>query len=204
MLLKLESWTTKALQGITYWTGHRRCLYEHYPLGESAFVAELCNLIFAHLDKAKFKLRCEVLYRDIAKGLPQSTFGALARADIVIMAQGDENCPTNIIEVKRCKSSKALIHLDLRRLAEIQRQTKDCRTFLFVVCESFRPKAFVTPKGVSVIGDQLIDKDDNACFRVRRTFKAAHAFTNKESGQYACCLEVFARPPKPKGLLKKR
>ena len=175
----LESWAKKSLQGITYWIGHRHCLYEHYPLGESAFVAELCNLIFAHLDKTKFTLRCEVLYRDLATDLPQKTFGALARADIVISKKsaikGADGRPANIIEVKRGKASKTLIHADLRRLAEIQRHTQNCRTFLFVVCESYRPPNFITPDGVSVKGEYAIIDDAEACYRVRRTFKAAHA-----------------------------
>jgi len=204
----LEPWAKKALQGITFWIGHRHCLYEHYPLGESAFVAELCNLIFAHLDKTKFTLRCEVLYRDLAAELPPEMFGALARADIVIskrsLIKGAEGRPTDIIEVKRGKATKALIHADLRRLAEVQRRTHTCRTFLFVVCESYRPSAFITSEGVSVGGEHAIIDDANACYRVRRTFKAAHAYTNKESGQYACCLEVFDRPPvTPKLRLKK-
>lgn len=46
---KVPRWALKSLQGITYWIGHRRSLYDQYPLGESAFVAELCNLIYAHL-----------------------------------------------------------------------------------------------------------------------------------------------------------
>ena len=43
------TWLERALQGLTYWTGHRRCLYRNYPLAEAAFVAELCNLIQANL-----------------------------------------------------------------------------------------------------------------------------------------------------------
>lgn len=203
----LEPWAKKSLQGITFWIGHRHCLYEHYPLGESAFVAELCNLIFAHLDKTKFTLRCEVLYRELAANLPQEMFGALGRADIVIFEKSTskfaDTRPTDVIEVKRGKASTALIHADLRRLAEIHRRTQNCRTFLFVVCESYRAPKFITPDGVSVNGEHPIVGDTKACYRVRRTFKAAHAYTNKESGQYACCIEVFDRPPAAKKLALK-
>lgn len=207
-LQALEPWAKKSLQGITFWIGHRHCLYEHYPLGESVFVAELCNLIFAHLDKTKLTLRCEVLYRELAANLPQEVFGALGRADIVIFEKATDKSaqpkPTDIIEVKRGKAGTALIHADLRRLAEIQRRTQNCRTFLFVVSESYRHPKFITPNGVSINGEHPIDGDAKAFYRVRRTFKAAHAYTNKESGQYACCIEVFDRPPAAKKLLLKR
>ncbi len=197
--IPLEAWTKKSLQGITYWIGHRHCLYEHYPLGESAFVAEFCNLIFAHLDKKLFNLQCEVLYRELAKDLPKELFGTQARADIVIFEKsapkGKVGKPTNIIEVKRGKASKRLIHADLKRLAEINRKTENCRTFLFVVCERFRHADFIMPHGNSVQGDHSIIDDTNACYRVRRTYKAAHAYNNRETAQYACCLEVFDRPP---------
>jgi hypothetical protein len=39
---------------------HRRCPYRRYPLGEAAFVAEICNLIHANL-KHNRVLECEVL-----------------------------------------------------------------------------------------------------------------------------------------------
>jgi hypothetical protein len=207
-LPELEPWVKKSLQGITYWIGHRHCLYEHYPLGESAFVAELCNLIFAHLDKTNLTLRCEVLYRDLAVNLPPETFPPAARADIVVsnksVLRDAVGRPANVIEVKRGTATRALIHTDLRRLADIRRHTKNCRTYLFVVCESYRPPAYITPEGVSVGGEHAIIDDADACYRVRRTYKAAHAFKNKESSQYACCLEVFDRPPVTKKLTLKK
>jgi hypothetical protein len=198
----LETWATKSLQGITYWIGHRHCLYEHYPLGESAFVAELCNLIYAHLDQTNFSLRCEVLYRELATKLPPDICPHQSRADIVISKKsrikGAEGQPTGIIEVKRGTASKTLVHADLRRLAAVGRRIGNCRTFLFVVCESYRPPAFITSDGKSVRGEHAIIDDPNACYRVRRTFKAAHAYKNKDRAQYACCLEIFDRPPEVK------
>jgi len=44
-LNKRPRWTQRALQGVAYWMGHRRCLYRDYPLSEGALVAEVCNLI---------------------------------------------------------------------------------------------------------------------------------------------------------------
>ena len=46
MKTKLEKqpvWVDRALQGVTYWMGQRRCLYRDYPLSEGALVAEVCR-----------------------------------------------------------------------------------------------------------------------------------------------------------------
>ena len=65
-LNKYPSWIERALQGITYWIGHRRCFYRSYPLSEGALVAEVCNLIHANLPDA-LSLMCEVQYSKILR-----------------------------------------------------------------------------------------------------------------------------------------
>ncbi len=97
----LPLWVRRALQGVAYWIGHRRCLYKGYPLSEGALVAEVCNLIFANLPK-DYGLRCEVQY---------STFGERHnnakrdRADLVVYKKAssgkEKSTPKFIIEVKR-------------------------------------------------------------------------------------------------------
>jgi hypothetical protein len=39
-LKKHPKWVDGAFQGVTYWMGHRRCLYRDYPLSEGALVTE--------------------------------------------------------------------------------------------------------------------------------------------------------------------
>jgi hypothetical protein len=69
---------------------------------------------------------------------------------------------------------------------------------LFVVSEARRLPRFVTEDGQSLRGPHSIP-DDRGHFRVRRTFKAAHAFKTIETAQYASLLEVYPHPaPKPK------
>jgi hypothetical protein len=193
-LERIPLWSQKALQGITYWIGHRRSLYDHYPLGESAFVAELCNLIFAHL--RGHVLRCEVQYNEIAgeTNLPNEVFGRRARADLVVFDNTDDASnpiAKYIIEVKRGSAPKREINNDLRRLLEIKRVIPECRTFLFVISEANRHKRFVTDDGQSVPGPHPVPGDAGGHFRNRRTFKAAHAFKTKDTAQYASCLEVY-------------
>jgi hypothetical protein len=44
-LNRIPAWVDDALQGITFWIGHRRAMYRHSDLTEGAIVAELKNLI---------------------------------------------------------------------------------------------------------------------------------------------------------------
>lgn len=205
---KVPRWARKAIQGITYWIGHRRSLYDQYPLGEAAFVAELCNLFYAHLDSTTYTLKCEVAYKELAgeATLPTS-FGRRARADIVVFKKSPKKdgaaVPKFIIEVKRGSAPTREINNDLKRLAEIARLTTDCRTMLIVVSEARRLNRFVTTEGKSVVGSHTIPDDEGHYF-VRRTAKAAHAFSTIETAQYASLLEVYPhKRPKRRAMPKK-
>jgi hypothetical protein len=187
-------WAERALQGITYWIGHRRCLYRNYPLSEGALVAEVCNIIYANLPN-DLTLLCEVQYSTLTRLDEKPTdLTERARADLVVAerasAKESKLISKFIIEVKRAAAPTAQIDNDLRRLAAVRRVLPDVRTFLFVISEAQRPKRFVNEKGTSKLGKHNIPKSEGY-FRVRRTWKAAHAFTKRESSQYACLIEVY-------------
>jgi len=124
-LKKQPKWVERALQGVAYWMGHRRCLYRDYPLSEGALVAEVCNLIYANLPK-DLQLLCEVQYSDFVKRdpLPKILQGKI-RADLVIAEKpapsDDKPAPKFVIEVKRASASKSQINADLFRLAVARR-----------------------------------------------------------------------------------
>lgn len=197
---QLPSWAIKSAQGITYWTGHRRALYNGYPIGESAFVAELCNLIFANLDKQSFFLKCEVMYRVLAKPHPRPVgIPDRARTDLVIyrkqVSPTSEPTPEYIVEVKRASSSASMILEDLKRLALIKAVLPECRALLYVIAEATRPTAYVSDKGVSITRKARSIKDSTGnkigYYHIRLIKKAAHAITKIERAQYAVVLEVF-------------
>jgi hypothetical protein len=187
------SWVQKALQGVTYWIGHRRCLYRNYPLSEGALVAEVCNIIHAHLPD-QFDLQCEVQYSKLIKRDERPTqLTERARVDLVVAEKrGEESIPKFIIEVKRASALRTQIDADLRRLAAVRQARPDVRTFLFLISEAHRPKRFVDEEGKSILGRHEILKS-KGYFRVRRTWKAAYAFTKRERAQYACLIEIY--PP---------
>jgi hypothetical protein len=196
-LKKHPKWVDRALQGVTYWMGHRRCLYRDYPLSEGALVAEVCNLIYANLPE-HLQLLCEVQYSSFVNRdpVPEILEGKI-RADLVVAEiparRGDEPIPKFIIEVKRASASKAQINADLSRLAAAHRLCPDIRAFLFVISEAKRPSRFVHEEGHSLLGEHKIPKFDGY-YRVRRTWKAAHAFKKRERAQYACLIEAYSSP----------
>ena len=191
------SWLERALQGLAYWTGHRRCLYKNYPLAEGAFVAELCNLIHANLPD-RYSLYCEVQYSELIHRDERPTqLTERARADLVVYenvshkSEGEEQHPKFIIEVKRSLAPKAQIDADLSRLMAVRAVLPDVKTYLVVIAEAQRPKRFVSEQGSSITKRQTID-GRAGYFKVRRTLKAAHAYTKVERSQYACLVEAYA------------
>src|SRR5437868_3195553 len=114
---KWPDWAERALQGVTHWIGHRRCLYREYPLSEGALVAEICNLIHANLPNDLFLL-CEVMYSRFLTGTAHpNELTQRARADLVV-ADGPElddeaTSAKYVIEVKRASAPKAQIDSDL-------------------------------------------------------------------------------------------
>jgi hypothetical protein len=196
MATELEDWppwADHALQGITYWIGHRRCLYRHYPLAEGALVAEICNLIHANLQNQV--LNCEVPYTALLSGNTRpSVLRQRARADLVVSERprksGDEPKPKFIIEVKRASAPKAQINSDLERLAAVRSAHPAIRAFMFIIAEAERPNQFVNKDGASRRGKHSITPSGH--YRVRRTWKAAHSFLKVSRAQYACLLEVYA------------
>ncbi|RYG38384.1 MAG: hypothetical protein EON93_02130 [Burkholderiales bacterium] len=191
------TWLVRALQGLTYWTGHRRCLYRNYPLAEAAFVAELCNLIHANLPD-RYSLHCEEQYSGlIHRDVRPSLLTERSRADLVVYEKvktrnGEiELHPRFIIEVKRATAPKAQIDADLERLMAVRAVCADVKTYLVVVAEAHQPTRWVSDAGASIMKQQRLD-GISGYFKVRRTLKAAHAYTKKERAQYACLIEAFA------------
>lgn len=199
---KQPFWIERSLQGVTYWMGHRRCLYRDYPLSEGALVAEVCNLIYANLPK-ELQLLCEVQYSKLLgrNRLPQILQGRI-RADLVVAEKAErkdkEPVPKFIIEVKRASAPAAQINGDIARLIALRRLCPNIRAFLFVISEAERPRRFVNDDGHSVRGTHEIPNCDGH-YRIRRIWKAAHAFTKRDRAQYACLLEVYTGRSKHKG-----
>lgn len=189
-------WLKRALLGTCYWIGHRRALYRDYPLGESAMVAELCNLLFANLP-TNLKLICEVQYSqiiDISEG--DSAFTEKSRVDLCICGP-IENKKANplehllyVLEVKRGKASKAAINADLRRLLELKRARPEIRAFLLLISEGQRPTDFVTEESFAIRKNLPIANTSGFC-RTRVVMKAVQAVKSLNTAHYGCAIEIL-------------
>ena len=190
----LPSWIQPSLQGITYWIGHRRCMYKKYPLSEGALVAEVCNLIHANIPK-EYELLCEVRYCNfVTIDKRQTLLTNRSRVDLVVAEKAEKKpIPKFLIEVKRASAPRNLIDADLGRLSIVNQSRPDIRTFLFVISEAYRPSRFVDKDGKSISGRYKIPKSEGY-FIVRHTWKAAPAFINRNHAQYGCLIEVY--PPR--------
>jgi len=160
-------------------------------------VAELCNLIHANLPD-KLYLHCEEQYSDLLhRDERPSQLTERSRADLVVYEKvkvkgGEfELHPKFIIEVKRATAPKAQIDADLERLMAVRAVLPDVKTYLVVVAEASRPVRFVSDKGSSITKRQTL-RGVKGYFKVRRTLKAAHAYTRIERSQYACLIEAYA------------
>lgn len=199
MLPSLPGWCHKSLQGVTYWIGLKRCQFNSHPLGESAIVAQIRELISGNLPST-YRLSCESSYRELAGGvtLPK-TLSGLARADIAIFeraaVKGDKDVPKFVIEVKRGSSSSDSINTDMRRLADINTLLPDCRAMLFVISEKRRPRRFTQDNGTAIRNLHPIPGHTSR-FRVRRVYRASPGVRHSDSAHYACLIEIYARPAK--------
>lgn len=174
--------------------GYRQLLFDAYHLPEAALATETCALIAHHLPR-NFFLTPEVRYVEF---LPKSAHSSLPstriRADLAVFRKRrgwPEPRPSAVIEVKRAAAPRGLINDDLRRLAFLKLHRPRLRCFLFLFSEGARPTRFVKTGGGSIRGKQPIIDCPTSHFRVRRSCKAAPAFSNKDTAHYACLLEVF-------------
>lgn len=202
MSKKLEpvpAWLTTALQGLTYWIGYKRALYRDYPLSEGALVTELRSLMHANLPDDLF-LKCEVGYAHLVKNVPRHpAIAGRARADLVAVTKVESPnkpgkllySPRHVFEFKRAGAPTRDIDKDLMRLAAFQSSRPISRAFLVVLSEAGRNDRFVTEDGKTRVGKYPVP-EMNATYHIRRTVKAASAYNNRDSGNYATIVEVRA------------
>jgi hypothetical protein len=188
-------WLKHALLGVCFWMGHRRALYREYPLGESAMVAELCNLLFANLPN-EMKLVCEVQYSKFLKLTESETeFTERSRVDLCIcgpLKKGTDPLDkvAFALEVKRGSALRTSIENDLRRLYQMKAAQPHIRAFLLLISERKRPAPYVTPRSFASKRKFQIEDSEGHC-RVRAVMKAVPAITKLDNAHYACAIEVL-------------
>jgi hypothetical protein len=211
---RIPAWAEQALQGITFWIGHRRALYRHYPLLEGAINAELCNLINSNLGDGEY-LHCEVKYRNIVASRKLDSQFNDERVDLLIASTPVSEQKRNsfnfdasaqiAIEVKRGKAQASEIDKDLNRLALLKEAKPELSTFLVIVSEKHLPSKYVGQVALSGSGMSKIRArakevpiGGTTCrYKVRRLCKAAASFKSARTTHYAVLIEVFSTQVKP-------
>ncbi|WP_299776852.1 hypothetical protein [uncultured Roseobacter sp.] len=196
-------WAEKALQGIAFWIGHRRSIYEGYDLSEGAIVAEICNIVYAHLSDGQI-LRCEVPLSEISpSSINIPSRGRPPSADIVIQRKtsgasikgttSNKYTTEYVVEVKRASAQKNDINKDIERLADVKACNPEIGAFLIIVSEARRPDRFVTQSGNARRKREKIE-EKSQLYIPRRAKKAGHSFSRIEKAHFACLVEVINPP----------
>lgn len=185
-----------SLRKIVFWIGLER-IGRRRPLIEEPAI---CHLLFNYLDDAfghGFDVEKEAHYNELSPGarLPTIFVGG-EEADFAVFRRKTRAAARRllyVVEVKKGDASTARTNKDLLRLSEYRQTHPDVRAFLFVVSEGQLPLRFVHPDGTSIRGQHPIPRS-RGYFRVRRTFKALHARSVIDRGQFACLVEVYPGP----------
>ena len=172
-------WVEPALQGLAFWLGYRKQLFQHHDLPEGALVAELSSIIYAHIGQDE-KLECEFHYSNLIAD-PD-----LSRVDIALLR---EDIPHTFIEVKRGKVATKLIDADINKLSRVRESNPTIRCFLIIGSQGKLPSRFVDREtGRAIRG--LQENSDGVRYKVTRVCKAAASFEKKETAMYVCLVEV--------------
>lgn len=144
-------------------------------------------------------LKCEVGYTHLVKAPRPAPIAGKTRADLVAVTKTESPdqpgkiiyTPKHVFEFKRAGAPAREIDKDLKRLAAFQEARPNARAFLVVLSEAGRNDRFVTEDGKTRIGKHPI-AGTSANYHIRRTVKAASAYTNTDSANYATVVEVRA------------
>jgi hypothetical protein len=148
--LPLPSWAETVLQGLAYWVGYQRNRYFGHHLTEGAIAAEAAALIAGRIGHRRGDDRAgvqrEVPFKELVVGTNRTS--GQQRMDLWVrapFADGLAVPEVSVVEVKLATASTAQIDNDLRRLADVLRDSKDpaLRAFLLIVGEQAIPKRFV-------------------------------------------------------------
>lgn len=189
-------WLAVPLQGLAYWMGLRDCYFSNYWLGESAIVAELCNLLAARAPSRQGRRMVVAPEHAVAylegKPLPKER----GRRESVDLALGWRRkgrgglTPQLCIDVKRLDG--ASYKPDLDRLARVRASKKkkpSWRGLVIVTSQGERPDEFMDKNGRALRAVQ--HTKDGTSYRVRRICKALNTrHANSKKGYWVVLLEV--------------
>ena len=188
-------WLDRPLQGLAYWMGLRDCYFDNYPLGESALVAELCNLLASKAPARRGGKRMVVAPEHALAYLRREPLpGGRGRHPAVDLVLGWRRKgpggidPVLCIEVKR--RSAGDYEEDLDRLADARRVGGGrWRGLVVLTSQGERPHEFLGATGRAL--RRLRTTAAGTWYRARRIYKALSTRSEKSSkGYWVTLLEI--------------
>ena len=158
----VPEYIVNAMQGLAYWIGYKKCLYNHYSLSELAIVSEFSSLLQSGANENEIVL-CERQYCNFftEKNIPKDVNKQRIDLTVVELKNIKEESPIIldndnkqkigflrkkakiVFEVKLQSSRKDLIDKDIEWLKKIKKENKSIVTYLLLVSENEIPKEFV-------------------------------------------------------------
>ena len=176
---KVPRYIWNAMQGLAYWIGYKKRLYQYYSLSESAIVTELCSLLQAGLNNNEVVL-CERQYRNFFKKKKLPNDLEKCRMDLTIAEISEESSITKseliddsnkkkdallkglakvVFEVKLLDSPQNLKDIDFESLKKVKDENSNIITYFLLVSENKLPNKFVDKTTGIALGDPLLIYD---------------------------------------------
>ena len=176
---KVPKYIWNAMQGLAYWIGYKKRLYQYYSLSESAIVTEFCSLLQAGLNNNEIVL-CERQYRNFFNKVPKEL--KRCRMDVTVAEISEQSLITKkdlisnenkkkdaflkeiakvVFEVKLLDSPKSLKEIDFESLKKVKDNNGDVVTYFLLVSEDKIPCKFVNTTTGIALDDSQLDYDRN-------------------------------------------
>lgn len=159
---KVPDYIINAMQGLAYWIGYKKCLYNYYSLSELAIGAEFSSLLQSGANENEIVL-CERQYcnfftegnipNDVNKHRMDLTVAELKnpKKEIAVILDDDNKQKIGflrgkakvVFEVKLQSSSKSLIKEDFKWLKKIKKANPSIITYMLLVSQDQVPEEFV-------------------------------------------------------------
>ena len=182
-VLTSTKWIDRVLQGIAYWMGYKKQLFNGHLINEGAIVSEVTYIMSSCLGLNQ-KIACEKQYSHISSKIKSKEF-----ADIVRYTDDKIDL---VLEVKRFENGQRLIEADIYKLSKAKESSKDIRCFLLLVSQSKAPFPYINEIGVA---DRLKYPIPNSRLKskVIRVCKSVSSFREDAflKANYACLIEVL-------------
>lgn len=149
----ISSHVENASQGILYWMGYRKSLYNGCTIREIPIADQFCTILKSSFNDGS-TVQGEVSYEELLwQGASEFENLKTKFADVVIY-DVNGNVDT-VIEIKRYTSIWKEIHDDLKRLAVLKRDRPNIKVYELIIGDQVTPREFIDPSTARAISGNI-------------------------------------------------